>query len=168
MAMFEPVFEALDRRGVRFVVVGGVAVVLHGHPRLTIDLDLVIDLERAHAEAAVTTLVDDLGLRPRLPVDPHLFADPGTRERWVEERNLEVLSFHDPDQPLLEVDVFARDPLPFGELWERSVVIPVGSTEVRVASIDDLITMKRASDRPQDRADVEALEALRERRNDEA
>jgi hypothetical protein len=43
--MFEPIFAALAERGVRFVVVGGVAVVLHGHSRSTVDLDLVIDPE---------------------------------------------------------------------------------------------------------------------------
>jgi len=35
VALFEPVLAALDAAGVRFVVVGGVAVVLHGHPRMT-------------------------------------------------------------------------------------------------------------------------------------
>lgn len=42
MALFEPVFRALDTSGARFVVVGGVAVVLQGHARLTADLDLVV------------------------------------------------------------------------------------------------------------------------------
>jgi hypothetical protein len=46
MRMFEPIFAALAERGVWFVVVvGGVAVALHGHPRSTVDLDLVIDPE---------------------------------------------------------------------------------------------------------------------------
>ena len=39
MSLFEPIFEALNRQNVRYVVVGGVAVVLHGHARLTADLD---------------------------------------------------------------------------------------------------------------------------------
>jgi hypothetical protein len=39
---FEQIFEALGQAGVRYVVVGGVAVVLHGHPRLTADRDLVV------------------------------------------------------------------------------------------------------------------------------
>jgi hypothetical protein len=42
--LFRPVFEALDAARVRYVVVGGLAVVLHGHARLTADLDLMIDL----------------------------------------------------------------------------------------------------------------------------
>lgn len=52
MALFEPVLAALDAAEVRYVVVGGVAVVLHGHPRLTADLDLVIDLAAEPASRA--------------------------------------------------------------------------------------------------------------------
>ena len=40
---FEPVFRALNDAGVRYVIVGGFATVLHGHPRLTADIDLVLD-----------------------------------------------------------------------------------------------------------------------------
>ena len=43
--MFEELLSYLDAAGVRFVVVGGLAVVIHGHARLTVDIDLVLDLE---------------------------------------------------------------------------------------------------------------------------
>ena len=45
MPIFEPVFLALNEAGVRYVIVGGLAVVLHGYPRFTADLDIVLDLE---------------------------------------------------------------------------------------------------------------------------
>ncbi len=51
MTLYEPVLAALDAAGVRFVVVGGVAVVLHGHPRMTADLDLVVDLTASRLAA---------------------------------------------------------------------------------------------------------------------
>ena len=44
MSVYDDVFRSLTAAGVSFVVVGGVAVVLHGHARMTVDLDLVIDL----------------------------------------------------------------------------------------------------------------------------
>jgi hypothetical protein len=44
MAVFEPLFKALNDAEVRYLVVGGLAVVLHGHPRLTANVDLVVDL----------------------------------------------------------------------------------------------------------------------------
>ena len=152
---------ALANARVRFVVVGGVAVVLHGHPRLTADLDLVIDLEVEPARRAMDVLAG-LGLVPRLPVAASAFADPSTRNRWVTERNLMVFTMTEPGG-MLEVDLFARSPLPFEALWSRAVTVLVGETEVRIAALDDLIAMKREAGRPQDLADITALEALRDR-----
>lgn len=89
MSLFEPIFAGLNRHEVRYVVVGGVAVVLHGHPRLTGDLDLAIDL----SPPAATTVVEaftELGLQPRLPVDPHEFADPPFEELWQRAELMDV------------------------------------------------------------------------------
>lgn len=72
------VFQALQAASVRYLVVGGVAVVLHGHPRFTADLDLVVALEPGNARAAVEALAG-LGYRPRPPVDGRLFADSAAR-----------------------------------------------------------------------------------------
>jgi hypothetical protein len=129
MALFEPVFGALNQAEARYVVVGGLAVVLHGHPRLTGDFDPVIDLDPETASRAMRALTD-LGLRPHLPVEAAQFADPVVRERWIRERNLEVFSLHDPNNPLIEVDLFAREPLPFEELWERSELVRLENEHV--------------------------------------
>jgi hypothetical protein len=161
--LFTSVFAALLRHEVPFVVVGGVAVVLHGHPRLTADLDLVIDLATAHVDHAVGAL-ESLGLRPRLPIDPRDLGDPAVRRTWVEERHLRVVSFHDPDDPFREVDLFADPPVPFEELRRRASTVRIDDLEVPVASIEDLTAMKRLAGRPQDLADVAALEAIQRRR----
>jgi hypothetical protein len=89
VALYEPILHALERHDVRYVVVGGVATVLRGYPRLTLDLDLAIDLDRA--EQAIDALLE-LGFVPLLPVDPYDFADADTLRRWVEERNLQVFT----------------------------------------------------------------------------
>ena len=87
MSFFEDFFKILNADGVRYVVVGGVAVVLHGHPRMTADIDLVIDLNPSEAELAIRSLTG-MGLRPRVPVEPEEFADPDRRERWINERGM--------------------------------------------------------------------------------
>jgi hypothetical protein len=159
VALYEPTFEALNARNVRYVVVGGVAVVLHGYARLTVDLDLVIDLAPDEALKTVRALAD-LGFRPRLTVEPEAFADPAQRRDWVQNRNLRVFSMFDPDQPLREVDLFVEEPMPFEDLWRRSVEMRLGDTQVRVASRADLIDMKRRAGRARDLEDVAALEEL--------
>ena len=63
-----------------------------------------------------------------------------------------------------EVDLFAEHPIDFNELWNRSEVIELTRTVVRIASIPDLIYLKRLAGRPQDLADIEALEAILRRK----
>ena len=154
------ILRALDDADVRAVVVGGVAVVLHGHPRMTADLDLVLDMSPHNVELTLDVLAAQ-GLVPRLPVPAHQFADPETRERWRRDRQLTVFSLHDPHDPLREVDLFAAPPIPFEELWAQSRVMTVDDVAVRVAGLDHLIRLKRSAGRPQDVADVVALEEIR-------
>jgi hypothetical protein len=63
--------------------------------------------------------------------------------------------------PGFEVDIFAEAPLDFAKAAARSVRAPLETTEAPVASIDDLIAMKRAAGRPQDLLGIAALEDLR-------
>ena len=163
VALYEPLFDALNRAEVRYVLVGGVAIVLHGFARLTGDVDLAIDLQPVEARKAVVAL-GQLGLRPRLPVDPLEFADPAVRARWVREKHMRVFTFVDPANPMLVVDCFAADMLPFDGLWARAEVKALTSTTVRVASIADLIALKRQAGRPQDLQDIEALQDIQRRR----
>jgi hypothetical protein len=155
------ILRALSEADVRAVVVGGVAVVLHGHPRLTADLDLVLDPTEDNVATALGVLQEQ-GLVPRLPVPAEHFADAETRERWRRERQLTVFALPDPQDPRREVDLFAAAPVPFEELWRCSRVVVVADVEIRVAGLDHLIAMKRETGRPQDLADIAVLERLRE------
>ena len=163
MALFEPIFAALNNNDVRYVVVGGVAVVLHGYPRLTADTDLVIDLEPPAALNAMRSL-SAIGLRPRAPVSIEALADSDIRESWIRDKGMRIFSLWDPSTPLREVDVFVETPVPFLDLWSRSEIVNLHSTWVRIASIPDLIYIKGLAGRPEDLQDIEALSAIQEQR----
>ena len=158
--MFEAVFRALNDRGVRYLVVGGVAVVLHGHIRYTKALDLVVDLAPDQAAAAIEALTS-LGLAPSVPVDPLSFADPDTRQMWIREKGMTVFSLRHPDDGRLVVDLFVEPPSDFEALWSASEAMPLETTTVRVVSLDDLIAMKRDAGRPRDMLDVEELDQIK-------
>jgi predicted nucleotidyltransferase len=167
MSLFIPVFRLLNDAKVRYVVVGGIAAVLHGHVRATADIDLIIDLDPIEASKTVRALVAG-GYKPLAPVNPLLFADTAQRERWITEKGMKVFSLTSP-VPGPSVDLFVRHPIPFDDLWSRSVVMDLGGTDVRVCAIDDLIALKRSAGRPQDLADIEQLAKIKEikERNDE-
>ena len=155
---FIGLFAMLAAAKVRFVLVGGLALVLHGLDRLTADVDLVIDLSVDSARAAVEALTT-AGYRPLAPVDPIALADPERRREWQTVRNMQVFSFWDSSNTRPTVDIMLSPEVAFGELWAEASVMAIGGHEIRVASIEHLIRMKVAAGRPQDLADIERLRA---------
>jgi hypothetical protein len=153
------VLAALEADGVRYLVVGGVAVVLHGHLRTTADLDLVVKLDPENALRAVAAL-SRLGYRPHAPVPAEAFADAATRAEWKADKGLTVFSLWSDRFPALEVDLFVEEPFVFDEVFARAVRVSLDTTTVSVVSIADLIALKQAAGRAVDLADVAALRAL--------
>jgi hypothetical protein len=162
MGIIEPVFEVLNEAGARYVVVGGLAIVLHGHARLTADIDLAIDLSEDEALKAARALAS-IGLIPRVAVDLTDLASAAKRKQWRDEHGALVLSLWDPEHAMRAIDVFLENPIPFDELWARSEIKVLRRTHVRVAGIDDLIQLKRLAGRAHDLQDIEALEEIRRR-----
>lgn len=155
----EQILAELIAAEVEFVVVGGVAVVLHGYPRLTVDLDLVVRLERDNVLRAVGAL-QRLDFHPRVPVSALEFAEPERRKEWIEQKGMRVFSFWSDRFRDTPIDLFVEEPVPFPELSENAVRISLGDLEVRVASVPHLVRMKRAAGRVQDLEDIRALEEL--------
>ena len=156
----EAVLDALNRSQARYLVVGGVAVVLHGYLRTTADLDLVLHHTSDNVLRAVHALAD-LQYRPRAPVPLEAFALPGARESWLREKGLTVFSLWSPAHPTLEIDLFVSEPFDFEVVYARALRVPLERSEATVIALDDLIAMKRQAGRPRDQEDVAALEALR-------
>lgn len=153
---FDPlrIFEALNRHGVEYLVIGGFAVVTHGHVRATRDIDVVTAQRRENAERLAAAL-RELGARVRgvdaehLPVDPTDADDLADGASWTLTTEGGWL------------DLMADPPgaAPFDRLRARSVTASVRGVRIPVVGLDDLVRMKRASGRPRDLADVAALTA---------
>lgn len=84
MLSFRRIFETLDATACPYVVVGGLAVVLHGHTRLTTDTDLVLDLAAEQLPELLAAL-SRLGFQPRVPVAMEEFADADKRQAWIRD-----------------------------------------------------------------------------------
>lgn len=167
MFYFE-VFKAFYQERVKYLVVGGLAVNLHGIPRVTYDIDVIIPTDRENVLKLNCTL-RALGYIPRLPVNPDDMADEKTLKDWIENRNMRAFSFYHKKEHNKVVDIVLEHPLDFTESFRHSAIKKVGGIEIYVASIGDIITMKKVSNRPKDLSDMEMLkEALKimEQRNE--
>lgn len=144
----------LTAHGVDFVVVGGVAAILHGGATITRDVDVCFAREAANLTALARALRDlDARLREAgadLPFDPD--------ERTL--RSIELLTL-DTSAGALDILTIAPGAAPYAQLRRRAERKDLGSFAVLVASLDDLIAMKYAAGRPRDLVAVEELEAIK-------
>jgi hypothetical protein len=106
-----------------------------------------------------------MALQTRCPVLME-FADEKKREEWIMEKGMQVFSMYHPDKIGMTVDLFVKQPIPYKELSNRSVVMDFDGIKVRVCSIDDLITMKQQAGRHKDLADIEQLTKIKEYEKD--
>jgi hypothetical protein len=134
-------FASLDANEVRYVLVGGLAAVLHGVPRATFDVDLLIERDLDNARRLLDAL-DQAGFRTAGQIDAHrLLGNP-------------ITIFED----VVRVDVFLSIPgLTFDEAWAHHDAREASPAVVRLISLDDLIRSKLARSRPRDLEDVEDL-----------
>lgn len=164
LASFEEIVSELNTAGVRYLVAGGLAVGAHGYPRMTVDVDLVVQLAGDNIVAAFGALAS-LGYRPLVPVTAEGFADAAQRGRWIAEKGMQVLNFFSDRHKSTSVDVFVTEPFDFDREYEIALRgdLKPGLT-VRFVSIPTLIKMKEAAGRPRDIDDIQHLRLILEER----
>jgi hypothetical protein len=139
----KPVFEAFQRNNVRYLVFGGIAVALHGVPRATFDLDILIEATVSNARQMLLALKD---------LDFGTAADLDAEELAVTQ----ITRFKD----RIPIDVMTQAPgVEFAEAWQRREQMEFEGQKFFVISRADLIAAKRAAGRPRDLEDLRALEA---------
>ena len=159
LTAFQAVMEGLHRHEVRFLLVGGMAVVAHGYGRMTYDIDLVIQLTPANIRRTFEALAQ-LDFRPRIPVTVAEFSDPNNREKWSREKGMIVLNFFSGKADPCTIDLFIREPFPFDETFAKAVPSAVNGIPFRYVDLNTLIQMKREAGRPVDLEDIRHLEQL--------
>ena len=159
---YQTIFRELNKAGIDYLIVGGLAVNLHGIPRMTYDIDVMIRLDSENIIKLVENL-RDWGYRPKVPVDPLDLADDIKRDSWIQEKGMKAFNFYSESLPIGEIDLVIESPIPYHELKKRAVIIEIEGEKVPVVSIHDLITLKIKAGRKQDISDVEHLRIILER-----
>jgi hypothetical protein len=142
---FKDLLSAFHAHGVKYLIVGGYAVIFHAQPRTTNDIDLLIQADPGNAQATYEALAE-FGL-PLGEIRPEDFADCGSFYRFGHEPHcVDIL----PDIPGVDFDA----------AWERrveGVIDRETGLKASFISAEDLIAAKLAAGRPQDLADVDAI-----------
>jgi hypothetical protein len=149
-------FASLARHEVRYLLVGGLAMNLHGVPRMTMDVDVLLALDEVNLEHFFA-VAEELKLHPTLPVSLKELADPAKRETWIKERNLIAFSLYCKEKIAPTVDVLIGTGLPFEAAYARRVGREINGVAVSLAATEDMIALKSLAGRAQDQADIEHL-----------
>ena len=158
---YEQVFKKLNKKRVRYLVVGGIAVNLHGFPRVTGDLDIMLDLNDGKSVNGFVEVIKVLGFKPKIPVQVDDFAIPSKRKSWIEEKNMKVFSVYNPSQEIEHIDVLIENLIDFDKAYKTREIVNAGNLKVPVVSIDDLIKLKKISGRKRDEIDIAALKEIK-------
>ena len=153
-------FAALARHKVDYLLIGGLAVSLHGVERATMDVDIAVAMNPANL-ASLIAMAKELKLVPVLPVPLEALNDFELLRQWHKERNLEAFALRTPELAGVTLDVLLFPPVEYAGMSQRAVVLNVANVAVRIVAIDDLIALKQAVGRPIDLSDIEHLNRVK-------
>lgn len=137
-------YKSLDRHRVKYLIIGGVAAIVYGVPRPTLDIDIFIEPTFRNAEKLLKAL-KDAGFGTASLTSPQQVIDN------------ELTVFED----YIRLDVFTKvKGIRFEKAWKRRVIKKINSVPVKFASLEDIISSKKASKRNIDKEDLKLLKQL--------
>jgi hypothetical protein len=150
IAELEQLVDALEREHVEYAVCGGVALAIHGHPRATKDIDLLVRPETApRAREIARALGFDV------PARKMTFGLAAGTPRTIER----ISKLDEKDGAMLPLDLIHAE-AELVAVWTSRIRVPWREREMSVVSRDGLVTMKQIAGRPQDLVDLSRLEGI--------
>jgi len=139
---FKDLLNLFEKHKVRYLIVGGYAVMKYSEPRFTKDLDILIAADHENAKSVYTALIE--------------FGAP--LENLTSEDFSQEGFFYQMGRPPIRVDILMSIPgIKFEDAWKNREVVQLNNLKLLFISRSDLIHSKEASGRPQDKIDVEKL-----------
>ncbi|MEA2012429.1 MAG: DUF6036 family nucleotidyltransferase [Verrucomicrobiota bacterium] len=140
---FKEFIELLNKNDVQYLLIGGYAVALHGHPRYTKNIDSLIGNTQDNAKKMMHAITEfgcsSLGL---------------TFKDFMSEKNIIQLGF-----PPVRIDIITNvNGVDFSVLYENRKLFKIDDIELSLINLEDLKKIKKIAGRHQDLADIEALE----------
>ena len=162
---FERIFKKLNDAKIKYLLIGGVAVNLHGFNRATGDVDILISLDSVNVKKFVN-MVKKLKWKSRTPALLEAFMDEKNRKDWIKNKGMKVFSVYNPKNEIEHIDVMMENHIDFGTAYRNRKSVSLGHLSIPVASIPHLIKLKKIAGRERDLIDIRALEEIERLKNE--
>lgn len=152
-------FQVLNTHKVKYLVCGGLAVNIYGIPRMTADVDILLEFTEnnlTNFENAVKQLL----LQNSIPISIKTFINKEEREKAKSEKNLIAYSYFSNQSGFMNLDVLLDVPLEFDLMWQNKTIKKIKETHINIVSVEHLIALKKYANRIQDKNDVILLSKL--------
>ena len=146
---------------IEYIIIGGLAVNLHGVPRVTQDIDILISMKKENI-LKINKILQNLDYVSKLPVDPDQLADDKIRKKWIKDKNLKAFSFYHKKDNYKIIDIVLISPVDYKTAFMHKIVKRVADIEINLMDLDDLIKLKTFSGREQDLSDVKLLKKIKQ------
>ena len=160
MYYFE-IFKEFYRERIKYLITGGLAVNLYGIPRMTMDVDLMVDLNDENLEK-LNLVLNRLNYKP-------IYSGIEKLEKkmiisFIENKNMIAFSFKNFSEPFKQLDILLPYSLDFNKYWINREIRKVDNIEIYLISLEDLIKIKESSNRAIDKSDIQLLKKIKNER----
>lgn len=156
--LYGEILREFQKRKVKYVLVGGIALNLLGGERTTHDLDMLVEMTDGNLVKVVTVL-KKRGYKIKQPVDPIQLAVKNIRTDWIRNKHMKAFNFYKEDE-MKEVDIIVDSPVKYSDAKKGMKRIKIGTLTMPVISVKNLIRMKKNTGRLKDRLDIESLKMI--------
>ncbi|MCS7004580.1 MAG: nucleotidyl transferase AbiEii/AbiGii toxin family protein [Cytophagales bacterium] len=153
-------FRSLFEAKVRYLICGGLAVNVYGIPRMTADIDLLLDFEEENIRR-FEKVVADLAYKSLIPLTLQELLDESYRISVIKNRNLIAYSYYNTRSNYMNLDIMIDMPFSFEEMWKVREIRRTEKIEINIVSLEHLIEMKKYANRIQDQQDISLLSRLK-------
>ena len=144
----------------QYLLIGGLAVSLHGVERATINIEITVALQPNNLDQLIA-LAESLNLKPVLPVPLASLKNIDQLKQWHQEKNLLAFALRTEELAGVTLDILLFPPIDVSKMQQNVTKFEIGNIKLNVASIDDLIALKQAAGRAIDLTDIEHLNKLK-------
>ena len=132
---------SLAEHKIRFIICGGVAAVLQGVERMTVDIDLSVDLLTENMKSFLK-IMEKLSLKPRAPVHGEVLLDKKKIDLLIKEKNAVAFTFIDTQNPFRQIDVLLIEQYNYNKLLNDTDIVEIGGFPVKILKKQKLIELK--------------------------